>query len=329
MNQNINNLKAYLTETEHDIIRNTIQVCSDIYPFIFSQSCRYPKDMHEIYLTFKQIKGLIIEFLKTSNDCIKINSLKFLSVLIQVQTAADPNNKTAIKNDVSLDICPSNHPYLDTEQLAFESKQYFDVLTQLILAENVSSTIITSSMNLLSLLAKTRKQYLASVINSLLSWKKNFTRQMTPVQLRSIERTIKICLLSIYRVPPPQHQIKQVTEYLQLAGVKSSDLKSRLPSSGMKRPSINNVSEESNKRLKTESGSLQQSSSNKQQNQIQQIQFDFTTLPTGFVIDVILATLATVPNEKWNTAILSCRSPEENGQITFSQKDPRDRKSVV
>jgi len=53
-----------------------------------------------------------------------------------------------------------------------------------------------------------------------------------------------------------------------LAGVKSSDLKSRLPSSGMKRPSINNVSEESNKRLKTESGSLQQSSSNKQQNQI-------------------------------------------------------------
>jgi len=37
---------------------------------------------------------------------------------------------------------------------------------------------------------------------------------------------------------------------------------------------------------------------------IQQIQFDFTSLPFGFVIDVILATLATVPNEKWNTAIL-------------------------
>lgn len=48
--------------------------------------------MHEIYVTFKQIKSLIIEFLKTSNDCIKINSLKFLSVLIQVQTAGDPNN---------------------------------------------------------------------------------------------------------------------------------------------------------------------------------------------------------------------------------------------
>jgi len=60
--------------------------------------CRYPKDMHEIYLTFKQIKGLIIEFLKTSNDCIKINSLKFLSVLIQVQTAADPNNVIIILN---------------------------------------------------------------------------------------------------------------------------------------------------------------------------------------------------------------------------------------
>ena len=54
--------------------------------------------MHEIYLTFKQIKGLIIEFLKTSNECIKINSLKFLSVLIQVQTAADPNNVIIILN---------------------------------------------------------------------------------------------------------------------------------------------------------------------------------------------------------------------------------------
>jgi len=64
---------------------------------------------------------------------------------------------------------------------------------------SVSSTVITASMNLLALIAKTRKQYLPSVINSLLSWKKNFTRQMTPVQLRSIERTIKICLLSIYR----------------------------------------------------------------------------------------------------------------------------------
>jgi len=93
ISQNITSLKAYLTETEHDIIRNTIQICSDLYPFIFSQSCRYPKDMHEIYTTFKQIKNLIIEFLKTSNDCIKIGSLKFLSVLIQVQTAAaDPNN---------------------------------------------------------------------------------------------------------------------------------------------------------------------------------------------------------------------------------------------
>jgi len=270
LSQNINNLKAYLTETEHDIIRNTIQICSDIYPFIFSQSCRYPKDMHEIYTTFKQIKSLIIEFLKTSNDCIKINSLKFLSVLIQVQTAGDPNNKNFTKNDVSLDICPTNHPYLDTEQLALESKQYFDILSHLILAENVSSTIITSSMNLLALLAKKRKPYLASVINSLLSWKKNFTRQMTPVQIRSIERTIKICLLSIYRVPPPQHQIRQVTEYLQLAGVKSSDLKSRLPSSGMKRPSTNSVSEDNNKRIKTESGTLyqnSQSSINKQQNQ--------------------------------------------------------------
>jgi len=48
--------------------------------------------MHEIYTTFKQIKNLIIEFLKTSNDCIKINSLKFLSVIIKVQTAADPSN---------------------------------------------------------------------------------------------------------------------------------------------------------------------------------------------------------------------------------------------
>ncbi|ORX54639.1 hypothetical protein BCR36DRAFT_8926 [Piromyces finnis] len=180
-------------------------------------------------------------------------------------------------------------------------------------------------MNLLALIAKSRKQYLSSVINSLLSWKKNFTKQMSPVQLRSIERTIKICLLSIYRVPPPSHQIRQVTEYLQLAGVKSSDLKSRLTSSGMKRPS-NNILEDSNKRLKTETGSIHQnsqSSSNKQQNQNQQINFDFSTLPFGFVIDVILATLATVPNEKWNTAILSCKRPEENGQITFSQKDPR------
>jgi len=56
---------------------------------------------------------------------------------------------------------------------------------------------------------------------------------------------------------------------LQLAGVKSGDLKSRLPSSGMKRPS-NNVTEDSNKRLKTETGSLHQNSQpsiNKQQNQ--------------------------------------------------------------
>lgn len=43
--------------------------------------------------------------------------------------------KNIIKNDVSLDICPPNHPYLDTEQLALESKQYFDVLSHLILAE--------------------------------------------------------------------------------------------------------------------------------------------------------------------------------------------------
>ncbi|ORX54638.1 hypothetical protein BCR36DRAFT_368267 [Piromyces finnis] len=135
LSQHIPTLKAYLTETDHDIIRNTIQICSDLYPFIFSQSCRYPKDMHESYTTFKQIKNLIIEFLKTSNDCIKINSLKFLSVLIQVQTAADPNNKNTTKNDVSLEICPPNHPYLDTEQLAIESKQYFDVLTHLILSE--------------------------------------------------------------------------------------------------------------------------------------------------------------------------------------------------
>jgi len=72
---------------------------------------------------------------------------------------------------------------------------------------------------------------------------------------------------NIKRIPPPQHQIRQVTEYLQLAGVKSSDLKSRLPSSGMKRPS-NNISEDSNKRMKTETGSIQQNSQsyfNKQQ----------------------------------------------------------------
>ena len=104
-----------------------------------------------------------------------------------------------MKEDVSLELCDTNHPLLRVSELHSEASLLFDRLLGLLISPTVSPTVISATLNSLLLLTHTRIQYYEKFINGLATWKDTSSSHLTMSQYKSIERCIKVVLLCILR----------------------------------------------------------------------------------------------------------------------------------
>ncbi|TPX72985.1 hypothetical protein SpCBS45565_g00144 [Spizellomyces sp. 'palustris'] len=216
-------LTFLMTDENPNVIKRIVRCATSIYPFIFKWMCKLPADQ----ATWQGIAGLKVKLfalLGHSNDGVKEGVVRFLHKLIMVQSPKDASVVAIGTDSVSIDLCPPQHPFINVQELNAEAVGLFNRMQSFISIPGVSAGPITANLNCMLGLTKARPQYLQPVLTTLVQWVNTPSTTLTLVQRRSVERTIKIVLMSALRSPAAAPYATVLTDALVKLGTKSHEI---------------------------------------------------------------------------------------------------------
>ncbi|RKO88154.1 hypothetical protein BDK51DRAFT_28493, partial [Blyttiomyces helicus] len=215
---------AYLVSDQTvEVLKRAIQFCTCLYPVVFKRICQIPGDAN-MWGKITTLKVQIFNLLANANEGVRVNVVRYLFVLILVQSAGNP---ALGPNDLSLSLVPPQHPYLISKDLHLEGAQLFNKMRELIGSTAVSASVMMAIITLMLPLLRRRPQYIEDVLSTLMNWSRTPPGHLTPTQRRSVERTIKIVLSAILRLPSSVPYGEAIAKMLGQMGMRHGDLSGR------------------------------------------------------------------------------------------------------
>ena len=242
-----------------------------------------------------------------SNDGVKIAAIKFLQMMTIVQSPKDTSHQERLYP--SLDDIPLHHPYLKSSDLRSEGVASFNKIMSM-LSSSVyffyfkvnlqhemyrKAGVMTASINSLLVICQNRVEYLDFTIKTVSQWRFEPPNHLSLLERKSVERAIKIFMLTMLRSPSAEAFLELIVGYLTELGVRSFEIQMRIQqkSSSNKRAFTSSDWEEESKRIKTE-----------QDRQLAELflkTVDITKLPAPLVIEIVMQTLMTPIN--WDNGV--------------------------
>ncbi|OAQ31860.1 hypothetical protein K457DRAFT_135648 [Linnemannia elongata AG-77] len=204
------------------VAKRAVQICASIYPVVFQICCQESADLANLWSEYAvRIKQAVLGHLGTPNEGILLAICKYLQTVVQIQSHSQRNSMAHDSETLSLNKIPSTHPFLNAGVLQHESDVLLRELLSVIQRPMISSTVVTAIINQTSALQRARPQFIPIILGTWASFiKPSPPPHFTPLQIRFIDKAIRIQLLSISKMQlqPPQLQI--VTDTLSSYGVK-------------------------------------------------------------------------------------------------------------
>ncbi|ORY07315.1 hypothetical protein K493DRAFT_310239 [Basidiobolus meristosporus CBS 931.73] len=212
-------LLPLLNDTAMIVVKSVIQASGNLYPIVFKRMCTHPAEQ-DTWNSVHELKTKVISLLESKNDGVKINVIKFMHTVLTVQSVDSREKKSNTSPEVSLDLCPSSHPFLDRKLLEEEGLSHLNTFISLLFSPSMSSGSITAIINCLSLLMRFRPEFIPRVVPAFESWHRTPTGNFRSIQKRFVERSIRNQLLGLMRSKPPSSYQKQITDALLAIGAK-------------------------------------------------------------------------------------------------------------
>ncbi|CAG8496504.1 9364_t:CDS:10 [Ambispora leptoticha] len=304
------------------VVKKTISCNASLYPFLFKTILA---EGQQTWRTACEIKNAIISLLANprTDDGVKVYVIKYLQVVVIVQSRHVQDSMVRQYEDISLSICPPTHPFLDPQLLEQEAIAILHTL--LILLRKESSGIITAVINSLGPLLRARPQYIENVINVFGSWMRTPPSHLNESQMGNVEKSIRILLMSLLKAQPSSPSAMQIFDALVAMGGKQElaqfpkQFRQLLQQqndgrTSMKRGATSGIPEFS-KRQRLEGNDI---SNTIYINNILFFWFDVTQFPLPLVVEIILGTLQNISPGRLNQTVLQAQS-----QNTPSTPPPR------
>ncbi|KAI8902736.1 Symplekin tight junction protein C terminal-domain-containing protein [Globomyces pollinis-pini] len=283
-----------LSDPKIEMQNRAIRALGNIYPYAFKIFCKVPGDA-KYWSIISELKRYIDAQFENANEGIRANSLLFLQNMILSQTPS------LSEEDISLDLVPVNHAYLKTSQLQLESNA---VLNRYILFLANVETIKTSCTFLCLVLQsmytiiKKRSDYALPCCKVLLEFHKKSPTYFSPLQSLSINRCLKIILISCYSLPSLSIMQHQLYDVLMQLGCKPHQLHKREP----KRSAGNDLDREGDyKRMRTDSTESILEANHTNHELLQMTSFD--QVPLHLIVDSIINAFISRDEISWQTDI--------------------------
>ncbi|KAG9093472.1 hypothetical protein FS749_014324, partial [Ceratobasidium sp. UAMH 11750] len=294
-----------LNESATVYVKGGIQCLAASYPLLFRVLCAN-RSARQQWDTLTATKSRILALLDdtTLPLGVRLSAIKFMqrTILVQTRGVNDPRNKA----DPNLSLCPSDHPFISAAALENEGGELVKkcVMT-LYTASNMD--ILSALINTLATLFKQRPTLANLVIQAVLTWTPGAMSSQSPMSIRSVEKSIKILLHHIYRSPQGAPYTRQIADAIQAQTARME----QAAQEARRKRTLEAEAAESVKRTKLETPVAPTPpgvSVDVPTPAPAFANFDFSTLPLPLVVDILIANLQALSDERLATAISGRRA---------------------
>ncbi|KAL0576456.1 hypothetical protein V5O48_005531 [Marasmius crinis-equi] len=294
--QSLDTLAQLLHDPQPATVKVVVQCFATVYPLLFRFFCNN-KSNPSSWNTLSSCKETILRFTQSSEVSagVKLVSLKFMQRTILVQTRGVFDPRLQNKTDPNISNCPPDHPFISVNALEQEGQRLLEtVITILYSSDNPD--ILSALLNSWANLVKMRPSLLTYVVGPLKEWTPRvlIEREVSASGIKSVEKAVRILLNHISRLPNSGPYSSQISEAMaqqavrmEAAAVEEKKRKAAIAAGLDPRKRTSEVDRPDVKRVKLESDTPSTSSNNA----AFLSGFDFTTLPSTLITDLIVANL--------------------------------------
>ncbi|KAH7971705.1 hypothetical protein HPB52_002362 [Rhipicephalus sanguineus] len=189
------NLRMMFRDEAVAVQKRVIQATTQLYKVALRWICQAKKvdDLMETSWEYiRSLKNDIVSLLDCDNDGIRTHTIKFMEMLVILQTYPDGDSPKKTGNDFALDDVPLMLKFIKPRKLEEEAKQVFDALVVFHGTPHISSINLMTCMQALVLIAKHRSEFMSRVIQALESLHANLPPTLAKSQVSSVRKHLKI-----------------------------------------------------------------------------------------------------------------------------------------
>ncbi|CAE6464998.1 unnamed protein product, partial [Rhizoctonia solani] len=299
---------SLLGEQSTVYVKGAIHCLAASYPLLFRVLCTN-RSARQQWDTLLAAKARILAFVDDTSLPlgIRLSAIKFMQRAILVQTRGVNDPRLQNKADPNLSMCPSDHPFISVQALETEGG---DLLKKcvMILYTSFNADVLSALINTLAALFKLRPALSGVVIQAVLTWTPQVAMSsQSPMSIRSVEKSIKILLHHIYKSPQGAPYTRQIADAIQ---AQTARMEAAAQEARRKRALEAEAANEA-KRTKLEPPAVPTPPSAPTPVDPPTstfANFDFSSLPLPLVVDILIANLSVLSDERLAGAIASRRA---------------------
>ncbi|KZT27847.1 hypothetical protein NEOLEDRAFT_1130335 [Neolentinus lepideus HHB14362 ss-1] len=292
--QSVESLAGLLHDPNPATVKLVVQTFATVYPLLFRVLCMN-RNLRQMWDVLVHAKTQILEFVRAPGVPmgVKLAAVKFMQRVILVQTRGVADPRLQNKNDPNLSMCPGDHPFVPVAALEHEGVKLLEsIITMLYTSPNPD--ILSAILNSWAALVKNRPGPMVQiVVTALTQWTPSALTGLPNSSVKSAEKAVRILLIHISRTPQGAPFASQISEALAVQGARmdraAAEEKARkaavAEASRKRPPSAQQEPPPDPKRAKLESDENTAAAA------AFLASFDFTTLPTNLINDLIIANL--------------------------------------
>ena len=228
----IANLQLMLGDQAVAVQKRVIQAMTQLYKATLrhlAEARQVSERMEAAWGLMVNIKDIIVELLDSDNDGIRTMTVKFMEMLVLLQTHREAES-VAREQDFCLDSVPLGLKLARPRRLEEEAVRTFDMLVKYHGSAHISSANLMTCMGSLTTIAKLRPVFMPKVITALEMLQANLPPTLAKSQVSSVRKHLKNQLLALLRHPTAaEHFFTNMTTLLTDLGAGRDEVMRAMP----------------------------------------------------------------------------------------------------
>lgn len=225
------NLHMLLCDESVKVQKRVIQASSSIYRKMMVWLCTsqvISEDMEQAWNGLNRIKVEIVNMIDSDNDGVRTHSIKFLELVVLLQTYPDKHSPRK-ENDFSLEDIPLTLKIARRRKLEEEANHIFSLLVKFHGSPHISSVNLMACMGSLCNIGKLRPEFMSKVIEALENLLLNLPPTLSDSQVSSVKKQLKLQLINILKHPSSLDHKASIASILADVGCSPQEIARLVP----------------------------------------------------------------------------------------------------
>ncbi|XP_014288731.1 symplekin isoform X1 [Halyomorpha halys] len=229
--QIIGNIQSLVQDTAPRVQKRVVQCVTQLYRHTLmwlSKAQSVNEQMQTVWSILVNIKAFIINMVDSDNDGLRTQIVKFLEMIVLLQTYREPDS-TNRTNDFSLEDVPLTLKVARRRKLEEEAMTVFDLMLKFHGSPHISSANLMACMGSLTTIAKLRPNFMGKVVAALETLHMNLPPTLSTSQVNSVRKHLKVNLLNLLKHPSASEFQMNITTLLTDLGATTHEVMKAYP----------------------------------------------------------------------------------------------------